>query len=144
MVAERSLEPFADNDGFLRRVSNRKIRGGIVSPGAFTDKHETLSFTFQSEVLRTPEGLTQYQIDKALPSCELPGICKLTFLDLMSLNPPLPPREDPDLDDDKYGHLHCSTDQPTDLQRDVMAKCAEAHTDAMLELVRKKDRTDEG
>lgn len=118
MGARPTLGPFVDEDSFLRHVGRRRYisrKDGTVSHEVFKDKHETLSFTYQNEVLRTDEGLNQYQRDKVLPSGDLPGLCRLTFYDLtVSLHPPLPPRSDPNPDNDRYGHLHCCIGRPVD------------------------------
>lgn len=144
MGVESSLGPFANEDSFLRRFLKRGlIKDGTVSAEAFEDKHETLSFTFQDDGLRTDHGLNDYHSAKELPSGDLPGLCKLTFHDLtVTLRPPLPPRPDPDPQDDEYGHLHCCTDQPSsDAQRTLMARLAERHG-VVRPFVRKKKRTD--
>ena len=127
MGGQASVDSFVAEDSFLRHVDRKRyLKRGIVTWKAFDDHHETLSFTFQDAGLKTEAGLNQYQRDKALPSGDLPGICKLSFYDLTeSLRPPLPPRRDPNLDDERYGHLHCCTDLPIDLEHKVeMAKLA--------------------
>lgn len=144
MGVEASLAPFVNEDSFLRRFLKRGLtKEGTVSAGAFKDQHETLSFTFQDDGLRTDKGLNDYHSAKVLPFGDLPGLCKLTFHDLtVSLKPPLPPRPDADPEDTKYGHLHCCTDQPSsDAQRTLMAYLAENHG-IVRQFVRKKDRSD--
>ena len=136
-----TLEPFCAEDSFLRHADRKNhIRRGTVLHDVFKDKHGTLSFTYQDDNLRTEAGLDQYQRDKALPSGDLPGLCRLTFLDLTrELEPPLPPRPDPVAQDEKYGHLHCCTDRPIDdAQRRTMAACAERNGE-LRELVPKKN-----
>ncbi len=122
------LGPFVAEDSFVRHVDRRRrIKpNGTVSYKVFKDKHETLSFTCQNAVLRTEDGLDRYQRDKQFESGDLPGFCRLTLHDLtVKLEPPLPPRPDPVPEDEKYGHLHCCTDRPTDDdQREVMAHLA--------------------
>ena len=121
---------FAAGDCFLRRVSKpRAVRNNVVTWEAFSDSWDTLSFTSRDANLLTDHGLRQYQLDKALPRRDLPGICQLSFEDLAErLEPPLPPRNDPAPDDDKYGHLHCVTDRPYDeAHRIRMATLATEH-----------------
>lgn len=130
MGVQASLGAFVAEDSFLRHVKWKGyIKGGTVSHRVFKDQHETLSFTYQDETLRTDEGLDEYQRDKQFESGDLPGLCMLTFHDLtISLQPPLPPRPDPVPDDEKYGHLHCCTHRPEDdVQRRQMAHLAERH-----------------
>ena len=144
MGAYRVVGPFVADDSFLRHVDRKnRIRDGVVSQEAFKDKHETLSFTYQDQNLKTEDGLDQYQRDKALPSGDLPGLVRLTFHDLATtLEPPLPPRPDPVPQDEKYGHLHCCTDRPTDdVQRREMARLA-VRNGIVAEFVRKKKRKD--
>lgn len=144
MGARAILGPFVAADSFLRHVDRKRhIKGGTVSHEVFKDKHETLSFTYQNTVLRTDEGLDQYQRDKAFESEDLPGLCRLTFYDLtVSLHPPLPPRQEPVPDDEKYGHLHCCTDRPADdVQLTKMAHLAECNG-IVRPFVPKEKRTD--
>lgn len=120
-------KPFVAEDCFLRRVSKKRcIRGGIVTWEAFYDLHSTLSFTYQAEILQNEESIDQYQRDKALPSGDLPGLCRLSFEDLtVSLDPPLPPRRRRVRGDEKYGHLHYVTNCPKNrIHRESMAKLA--------------------
>lgn len=127
MGRQPSVGPFVADDSFLRHIAKRRYhRDGIISWEVFDDDHPTLSFTFQDATLKTELGLDQYQRDKAFPSGDLKGICKLSFYDLTeSLRPPLPPRGDPDADDREYGHLHCCTDRPIDQgHKELMAKLA--------------------
>lgn len=125
MGAQQSVA-FLPEDAFLRHVDRKnRIRNDIVSPDVFKDKHETLSFFYQAESLRTDKALDEYQRDRQLMSGDLPGLVKLTYNDLtVSVEPPLPPVSEPDPDDEKYGNLHYCTAQPTDVQRRVMAHCA--------------------
>jgi len=142
--AQPTLGPFVAEDSFLRHVDREKrIKNGTVSQEVFKDKHETLSFTYQDEGLRTEAGLGQYQRDKELGSGDLPGLCKITFHDLtVSLQPPLPPRPDRNPDDEKYGHLHCCTDRPIDdVHRRKMAHLAERNG-IVRPFVPKEKRTD--
>ncbi len=123
------LGPFKLDDAFLRRIAGRSriSTDGTIAPEAFKARpvENTLSFTLQNETLRTPEALDEYQRAKRLESGDLPGICKLTCHDLTSsLHPPLPPRPQADDQDANYGHLHCVTDPPAELQREQMAKLA--------------------
>ena len=143
MGGKASLGPFDPEDSFLRRVSTKAaIKDGTVGWRAFDDQHPTLSFTFQDDDLQTGPGMQTYQRDKALPSGDLPGICKLTLYDLTeSLRPPLPPRADRDPEDEKYGHLHCCTDCPVnDDHRRKMAKLA-TRNGILREFVRKGRRS---
>ena len=128
MGTEPTLGPFVAQDSFLRHVDRKRhIKDGTVSPEVFKDRHQTLSFTYQDETLCTKERLDAYQRDKELQFGDLPGLCRLTFDDLtVSLRPPLPPRPDPFPQDERYGDLHCCTDQPSnDVQRRKMAHLAE-------------------
>lgn len=137
-----TLEPFVADDRFLRRVAKkRQIRNGIVTEGAFEDRHPTLSFTYQDEELKSDTGLTRYQFDKKLPSGDLPGLCVLSFQDLtVLLEPPLPPRHDIDHEDEQYGLLHCCTDSPRDEDhREKMAKLA-TRNGVLREFVRASKR----
>ena len=147
MGAKASLEPFAPEDGFLRRiVYANHIKRGYVHWRAFKDAHPTLSFTYRDDELATCAGLDLYQIRKALPSGDLPGICMLTFLDLTcSLEPPLEPRQEVDNEDEYYGELHCVTDQPVDkAQRQEMAKLAAKRQDVLRSVVPLDERVDRG
>jgi len=125
------LTAFEADDSFIRRIErSRYLRdGGEVSYEAFRPREgeASLSFTFQDKILRTDAALDEYQSRKALPqSGHLPGLCRLTLYDLtVSLTPPLPPRYERDDSDDRYGHLHCVTDLPSDEQHmERMAKLA--------------------
>lgn|GEM_PF-3734229 len=130
MGDQQSLGPFCSEDCFLRRIAKKRhvARDGTVSPEVFdvTDADDTLSFTFQDDNLKTEEGLDRYQRETAFPSGARLGICWLSYDDLtVSLDPPLPPRHEPDPEDEKYGHLHCVTDCPKSYVRMVqMAKLA--------------------
>lgn len=142
MGDEASVDTFAPDDFFLRRVSKKRyIKQGVVSADAFDDKHPTLSLTLQDENLKTEDGLDQYQLAKVLPSGDLAGIIHLSFHDLTeNVKPPLPPRFDSDPTDERYGHLHCCIDRPRDKRhRDMLAKCAEDNG-VLLSVVRKKQR----
>ena len=139
------LKSLVAEDCFLRRVTRPKhVKDGVVMAEAFKDRYPTLSFTFQDDDLKTDAGLEAYREEKAndLESRDLPGICVLTHEDLtVRLEPPLPPRPDRDQTDEKYGHLHCCTDRPRDLQhREKMAKLAGKHPEWLRELVRFKRR----
>ena len=130
MGDQANLGPFVAEDSFLRRIDRKRyvMDGGLVGWGVFQPREQepSLSFTYQGEELKTDEGLSVYHEATALPSGDLPGICKLTFYDLsQSLDPPLPPRSEPDHADKDYGHLHCSTDCPRgQLHMEQMAKLA--------------------
>lgn len=144
MGESAALGPFVAEDSFLRHVANKRyMKKEMFSPNVFDDRHETLSFTFQTQHLHTDEGLDQYHEYKELPSGDLPGLCILTFHDLtVSLQPPLPPRQDPNPTDKRYGHLHCCTDRPADdAQRRAMAHLAKQHG-IVRPFVPKKKRKD--
>lgn len=137
MVAEARLVPFVVEDGFLRRTDRKRYikPDGVVSSEAFRPRpaEPTLSFTYQSPPLRSHEGIHQYQLDKVLPSGDLPGVCKLTFHDLTGLlTPPLPPRFQEDPNDERYGRLHCVTDLASQEQMELMAELTRQHRDAGL------------
>ena len=142
MGREPSLEPFANEDRFLRRVSKKRhIRRGLIQADAFDDKHPTLSLTLEEQMVKGAAALDQYREYHVLPHGDLPGICALSYRDLtIDLEPPLPPREDPDSADLRYGHLHCCTDRPCDTQREKMATLAACHFDVLRELVPAKKR----
>ena len=140
LFSRGSLGPFVATDSFLRHVARERcIRAGLVTWEAFSDRHDTLSFTFQNDQLRTPTGLDRYHRTKALPSGDLPGLCKLSFHDLtVSLEPPHAPRHDPISEDEEYGHLHCCTDPPRDQEHcEKMAKLA-TRNGVVREFVRHK------
>jgi len=133
-----SPEPFALEDGFLRRiVFPNLIKNGVVRRKAFKDNHTTLSFTFRNDELKTSAGLDFYQSRKKLPSGDLPGLCMLTYGDLtLALEPPLEPRHERDTEDEYYGNLHCVTDRPVhDDQRERMAKLATKHKEVLRPVV---------
>lgn len=138
MGAKANLEPFAPEDGFLRRIVwPQHIKRGFVHWRVFKDNHPTLSFTYRNDELKTRDGLDLYQVRTVLPSGDLPGICVLTFLDLTCLlEPPLEPRQEVDIEDEYYGEIHCVTDQPVDkAQRQEMAKLATKHQDILRSVV---------
>jgi hypothetical protein len=139
------LGRFIADDSFLRRIDrkNRITDDGLVMWQAFKprDGESSLSYTYQDDVLKTAEGLRQYQIRKVLPSGDLPGACKLTFYDLtQALEPSLPPRPEEDHADPHYGCLHCVTDVPQDhVHMDKLAKLA-TRNGPVLPFVLKKHR----
>ena len=124
------LDSFVADDSFMRRIDRKRrvTNDGMVSWEVFKPREgeESLSFTYQNDPLKTEHGLTQYQIDRKMPSGDLAGICKLTFSDLTAiLKPPLSPRQEDDNTDSKYGKLHCITDCPGDqIHMEQMAKIA--------------------
>ena len=139
------LGSFCADDGFLRRSKRKLVRDGLVAWQVFDPREidRTLSFTFQNDNLKTQQGIERFQLDKMLKSGDLPGICLLTFGDLTKkLKPPLPPRYEPDEEDEKYGHLHCVTDLPRD--QDHMRLLATLATDngVVRDFVRHKKRRD--
>lgn len=106
-------------DKFIRRVRFADhIKRGIVHWKAFKEKDEvlTLSFTFQNEELLADSAITAYQqYFSRMIGGDLPGLLRLWFEGLATiLAPPLPPRYEPDPEDEAYGHLHCCTDKPRD------------------------------
>ena len=138
---------FCADDSFLRRSTRKLIKDGYVVWRVFEAREKlderTLSFTLQDENLKTPQGIEQFQLDKMLESGDLPGICLLTHADLTKkLIPPLPPRHDPDKEDERYGHLHCVTDLPRD--EDHMRLLATLATDngVVRDFVRHQKRKD--
>ena len=128
MGTGKVLGPFLAEDSFLRHADRKRhIKDGIVLPDVFKLRsgEETLSFTYQDHSLQKEEELDRYQRYRALPSGDLPGLCRLTFRDLtVALKPPLPPRPDPDPADDRYGRLHCCTNAPNEDQLAAMAEIA--------------------
>jgi len=126
-VADRAhLEPFQDSDFFLRRIAReRHVRNRQIFWQVFKGPVE-LSLTFEDENLRTPAGLLAYQkVHEFKESQDLPGVCRVSHPDLIGATPPLPPRHTPNAEE--YGHLHCSTDPPTKLQMEYLAKRATDH-----------------
>ena len=118
-MAEPALTPFVGHDEFLRRVRLRdhiKDKTGLVHWRAFKDNDPRLSLTFRDEELHTDAGLDAYHKYFSDSVGEiLPAILRFTFYGLTQrINPPLEPRLDPDHEDPKYGHLHCSTNSPRD------------------------------
>lgn len=129
MGQRASLGPFVAADCFLRHIARKRHvnKDGVVSWEVFDDLHPTLSFTHQDAGLQTDAGLDRYQrYRQLLPSRDLPGICRLSFVDLTEgLEPPLPPTRDPDPEDKVYGHLHCCTRRPANqIHMVAMAKLA--------------------
>ena len=147
MGDQASVGPFVAGDSFLRHIDRKRhvMDDGAVSWEAFKprDAEPSLSFTYQSEELRTEIQLTQYQRDKALPHGDLPGLCSLTYHDFTdALRPPLVPRRDPVEADEQYGHLHCVTDRPRDqIHMDKMAKLA-TRNGVLRPYVRRRRRKD--
>lgn len=129
MGDQASIGPFVADDSFLRRIDRKRhIHDDSVTWEAFKprESEQSISFTYRDGSLNTQEGLQRYHRDRVLPLGDLPGICKLAYYDLtVSLEPPLPPRSEPDLTDTKYGHLHCCTDCPrNEIHMEMMAKLA--------------------
>lgn len=113
-------------DFFLRHISKkRQAPEGIIAPCAFELRRAelTLSLTFQSDRLKTDEDLRQYQEAKAIrPSGDLPGLCRVSYRNLVSdVDPPLEPELDKNPDDKVYGDLHYVTEPPDEEQRAVLA-----------------------
>jgi hypothetical protein len=125
-----SLGPFVAEDSFLRHIDRKRhiADDGGVSWEVFKPRNgePSLSFTYRDKELKAEQGLKAYQEYKALPHGDLPGICSLSFDDLTrSLEPPLPPRPERNVADERYGHLHCVTDCPRDeVHMERMAKLA--------------------
>jgi len=119
---------FSRDDWFIRRVASKKhIKPWHIHWRAFKPRKDerALSYTLQDEDLRTPAGIDRYQLHHVLPKGDLPGLCRVSYVDLVErLSPPLPPRLTVDEDDDRYGHLHCSTDCPDRDHMERLAKCA--------------------
>ena len=118
-MAEPALMRFADHDQFLRRVrfhNHVKLNRDEVRWNAFKDKDPQMSWTYRDESLRTEAGVDEYhQYWSERVEESLPAILWFTFAGLTKkIDPPLEPRHNPDHDDRKYGHLHCSTDPPGD------------------------------
>lgn len=124
-MAEASrLEPFSDQDRFLRRIAFKNhVKGGIVHWRAFKERELTLSLTFQDDALKIASELDRYQRYFRLFSGDLPGICRIDYFALtVVVEPPLPPRLKRDEKDEKYGFLHCVIDSPTKVQMELLAK----------------------
>lgn len=117
---------------FLRRVSTRKhIKPDAVHWRVFKARQNepSISYHLMVEDLATPQGIDRYQLHyQSRDTGDLPGICRLSYVNLAEdLDPPLPPRSTPDEDDDPlYRHLHCSTDPPPD--EDTMRRLAKLAT----------------
>lgn len=117
MAEHANVMSFQAGDRFLRRVRFADhLRRGVVHWRAFKDDDETLSLTFQDDSLKGNAAILDYQEHfSAAIGGDLPGLLWFSFDGLTSrLDPPLPPRHDPDSSDSRYGHLHCSTDKPRD------------------------------
>ncbi len=129
MGDQARLGPFIAEDSFLRHIDRkRRATADGVNWEVFKPRpaERSLSFTYQDVRLMSDSGLDEYRLDKAMPSGDLPGICKLTYYDLTeALEPPLPPRPRHDPEDPKYGDLHCETGLPRDqIHMEKMAKLA--------------------
>lgn len=126
-MADRPLvRALSREDWFLRRVAyNNHIKHDTVHWKAFRPEREetALSYTLQAEDLGAADGIDRYQLYWVFPSGDLPGICRLSYVNLTEdLEPPLPPWPDLDETDERYGHLHCHTDLPRD--KDSMRRLA--------------------
>ncbi|MCH7884295.1 MAG: hypothetical protein IIC01_03505 [Planctomycetes bacterium] len=116
-MAEPALMPFADNDEFLRRVGfDNLIKRDHIHWRAFKDKDVRMSLTFRDKGLQSGAGLDAYhEYFSELFGKSIPAILWLSFYGLTRcIDPPLEPKHDPDPNDLKYGHLHCSTNAPRD------------------------------
>ena len=123
-MAEPALMRFTDNHEFLRRVLfDSHVKRDVLHWRAFKDKDVRMSWTFRDESLQSDTAIDEYRayfsqlIDESLKlvGASLPAILRFTFYGLTRcIDPPLEPRHDPDPDDSKYGHLHCSTEAPHD------------------------------
>ncbi len=150
MAEPVAIDPFLPQDGFLRRTDRKNhIKDGVVFWEAFKPRLprdlDGLSFTYQNQELQSEGSLRQFQLHKALPLGDLPGVCRVTFGDLTGLlRPPLQPRVKADPDDERYGPLHCLTDLPASQEHmESMAKLASGHSEFGLPfpLVDKRKRT---
>ncbi len=121
MAGEFSVTGFRLEDRLLRRVRFKDhMKRGILFWRAFKEKDPTLSFTLQDQSLLSDKAVDDYQAYFARQlGGDLPGIVWLTVEGLaVRLDPPLPPRRDPDNETDPvYGHLHCVTDAPRDKEQ---------------------------
>lgn len=118
-MAESALMPFSDTDEFLRRVRFKdhiKWNREEVRWKAFKDRDDRMSFTHRNSSLQSDAAIEEYHTYyNKLVGETLPAILRFTFCGLTKvLNPPLEPERDPDSEDTKYGHLHCSTPRPRD------------------------------
>ena len=114
---------FRDEDSFLRHANKpRHLRDDIVIAELFRDGHDELSFTYQDESLTSPASLDQYQRDNVTEHGDWLGLCRLYYLDLTRVS--LEPRWAPDLNNERYGRLHCVTAAPTADQATLMAEAA--------------------
>ena len=75
-----------------------------------------MSWTWRKDELLTDKGVDEYHrywSDRVGES--LPAILWFTYNGLTQrIDPPLNPEHDPTQDDERYGHLHCSTESPRD------------------------------
>lgn len=114
---------FRGDDSFLRHANKKRhLRDGIVIAELFRDGHPELSFTFQDESLTSSESLDQYQRDNVTPGGDWLGLCRLYYRDFTRVS--LEPRWAPDLNNERYGRLHCVTAAPTEDQAKLMAEVA--------------------
>lgn len=124
-MAQAPLTTFAPQDEFLRRVRLRDhVKKGLVHWRAFKDNDIRMSWTYRDETLKSDQGIDAYhEYFSELVGEPLPAILTFSCLGLGSIQPPLLPMHDPDPEDRKYGHLHCSTDSPRDKpHREMLAK----------------------
>ena len=86
-----------------------------------------MSWTFLDKELQSGTDLDAYHEHfSGLSGMYIPAILWFSFYGLTRrINPPLEPERDPDPNDLKYGHLHCSTNPP----------CDNAHMKLMAKLV---------
>ncbi len=130
MADRAALIPPTSGDWFIRRNpynNGFKIRpaGVIVARKVFRERHGSMSLTRQTEELTTAMALSDYQLAHQLPSGDIPGLCKVSYRNLVEdVRPALPPRFELDRNDDRYGHLHYVTEPPTEDQQEVLAKLA--------------------
>ena len=120
------------NEWFLRRIAfKRHLRPGqdgiVVHKNAFRGRltESSLSLTLQDESLQSAESLRGYQSNCQLPSGDLPGVCRVSYQNLVvDVIPPLPPRPEPDPTDSLYGYLHYAIDLPDEVQQQRLAVLA--------------------
>ena len=119
MADRPALTPLTNDDWFIRRNAYKngfKVtpNGVVVAGKVFRESHGSMSLTRKTPELKTEAALKAYQLAHQLPSGDLPGLCSVSFKNLVEdvPPPPLQPRYELEIADDRYGHLHYVTEPP--------------------------------